>query len=522
MFINEAYIDFTKKENREWIPAAIMNLRGRLPLKVPVTVDGRVISGLAVNKVQNPSDHRETVAENGMATQAEADAAILACEKAKKTWGHRPVRERADIIRKAADLMVRDKKELICVEVLEEAKPFKEADADVCEAIDFCRYYADEAERIFRHKPTTDIPGETNHYHYIPKGTCLTVAPWNFPLAILCGMTVAPLVCGDPVIMKPSNQAPAIGYELFKRLIEAGVPKEAVHFMTGSGRNIGDYLVRHPKVHMIAFTGSRDVGLHIVKEAALVHEGQRHVKKVIAEMGGKNAVIIDDDADLDVAVIGCLYSAFGFAGQKCSALSRLIILDNIYDKFKTRFVEGMKSLKVGIAEDLDTKIPAVIDVPSRDRLMSVIERHQKNIAGQIDLTPELLARGNFVPPTVFESDDMKSELGQEEFFGPLVTLFKAKDINAAIDLANDSEFALTGGVYSRSPSNIENVKKFMECGNLYINRQISGALVNRQPFGGFKLSGAGGKAGGPDYLLHFTEPRTITENTMRRGFAPEV
>ncbi len=517
------FLDFSQKANRDWIAGTLMSVRSQLPFRVPVVVNGKEVSGLETRQVTNPSLSKEVVSINAMATRKEADEALSACESAKQTWGKWPVGKRVHVLRKAADLMEKYREELTTIMVLEEAKSWKESDADVCEAIDFCRYYADEAERYFVPRPTSDLPGESNFYTYFPRGTCLTISPWNFPCAILCGMTVAPLVCGNPVIMKPSNQAPGIGYRLFQILIEAGVPNEALHFLTGSGATVGDYLTKHPAIHVIAFTGSREVGLNIIKEASVIHPGQRHIKKVIAEMGGKNAIIIDDDADLDLAVTHCLHAAFGFSGQKCSALSRLIVLDNIYDKFKTRYLEGMKSLTVGAAHETNISLGPVIDKPSRDRLMAVIERNRKNIIGQLELTASLMEQGNFVPPTIFEATDFQSELGQVEFFGPLVTLFRVKNIDEAIKSANDVDYALTGGLFSRSPANIERIKHEMECGNLYINRANTGALVGRQPFGGFKLSGIhGSKAGGPDYLLHFLEPKTITENTMRRGFAPEA
>jgi len=523
MFTNQALIDFSIQKNRDWIPGTLMSIRSQLPIKVPVVVNGKKIGGLESRQVCNPSLTSEVVAINDMATETQAEEAITACEKSKTTWGKMPSSKRANIIRKAADILEKNRFELTTLMVLEEGKGWKEADGDLCEAVDFCRYYADEAERYFTPQAMSDLPGESNFYSYFPRGTCLTIAPWNFPLAILCGMTVAPLVCGNAVIMKPSNNSPAIGYRLYEALMEAGVPQESLHFLTGSGARIGDYLVKHPKIHVIAFTGSKEVGLNMIKEAGVLRDGQRHVKKVVAEMGGKNAVIIDDDADLDVAVVHGLYSGFGYAGQKCSAMSRVIVLENIYDKFKERFVEGLKSMKVGAANEFDAKIGPVIDKASRDRMMQVIERNQSKIVGQIELSQELLQQGNFVPPTIFESDDLHSELGQVEFFGPLVTLLKVKNLDEAIKAANDVDYALTGGIFSRSPANIERAKLEMEAGNLYINRQCTGALVCRQPFGGFKLSGIhGSKAGGPDYLLHFLEPKSITENTMRRGFAPEI
>lgn len=522
MFKNEPLMDFSKKENREWIDGALKTLRKKLPVVVPAIVAGRRLGGLKSQKNTNPADHSEIVSACGLSTEKEAEMAIAGCERALNTWSVMPVKERAAIISKAADLLAEKKKEIMALMVLEVGKNFKDADADVCEAIDFCRYYAQMAENLIKPEKMGTLPGEDNAYFYEPLGIAVSIAPWNFPVAILCGTTVAPLVCGCPVIMKPAEQSPALGLILFETLIEAGVPEEALHFLPGRGEVIGDYLVKHPRVHVISFTGSRAVGLSIIKEAAVVRPGQKHIKKVVAEMGGKNAIIIDDDADLDEAVAGCLTSAFGYAGQKCSALSRIIVLENIYDKFKERFVYGLKSLEVGPGENVSAQVGPVIDRASRQRLLDIIAAHKKHVLAQIELSASILKKGNFVPPTIFETSDFHSDLGQTEFFGPLVTLFKVKNIDEAILAMNDVDYALTGGLFSRSPAHIERARRELEVGNLYINRGITGAHVFRQPFGGFKLSGVGGKAGGPDYLLHFLKPRTVTENTMRRGFAPEL
>lgn len=520
-FTNEPLMGFGSAENRDWIAPLLAKLRTQLPFKAPVMVAGKEISGLKTDDITNPCNHAEVITRVSLGTTADCDAAIEACEKAKQTWGRTKVAERAHILRKVADLMVQNKKELIGIIMLEEAKVVREADADVCEAIDFCRYYADEAERLMVMKKTMDVPGEDNHYTYFPRGTCLAVSPWNFPLAILCGMTVAPLVCGNGVIMKPSKQSSGIAYKLYQILIEAGVDQDAVHLLCGSGAVIGDYIVKHPKIHVINFTGSREVGLEMIKSAAVTGDKQKHVKKVIAEMGGKNALIIDDDADLDSAIPAIIHSAFGFSGQKCSALSRLIVHEKIYDKCKQRLIEAMKSVVVGSAEEADTKVGPVIDRKSQTRLFGVIEKFKNKIIAQVEVSSDMIKKGNYVPPTLFEETDFSSDLGQVEFFGPLFAMFKVKDFDEAVKRANDVDYALTGGLCSRSPSHIERIQAEMEVGNLYINRSITGALVCRQPFGGFKLSGVGGKAGGQDYLLHFLEPKTIVENTMRRGFAPE-
>lgn len=519
-FVNEALLDFSRDDHRRRIEPAFRILHQKLPLSVDPVIEGQALEGTPVYQSTNPCDTREIVTKFTMAHQYHADQALMACQKAKKTWARWAPERRAEVIKKTADILAAQREELIALIVLETGKTVREADGDACEAIDFCRYYAAEYLKLAQPKQTSDVPGENNQYLYRPRGTAVAIAPWNFPLAILTGMSVGPLVCGNPVIMKPAEQATGISSCLYKALIAAGVPAEAVHLLPGAGEVIGQYLVNHSQVHIITFTGSKAVGLNILRGAYHPLPGQKHIKKVVAELGGKNGIIIDDDADLDEAVQGALQSVFGFQGQKCSACSRLIVHEACYDKFKKRFVDAMMSLKMGPAHHFDTRVAAVIDSASKDRLMEVIHRNRNKIVAQLAVPAELQELGHFVPPTVFEDEDPKSELGQKEFFGPLVTLFKVASFDQAIACLNDVDYALTGGLYSRSPSHIERARQELEVGNLYINRGITGALVCRQPFGGFKLSGLGGKAGGPDYLLQFLEPITITENTMRRGFAP--
>ncbi|MBS1985120.1 MAG: proline dehydrogenase family protein [Bdellovibrionales bacterium] len=522
MFENEPFRDFGEADQREAVLSAVAPLRKSFPLNLPVTVRGKSVANLPVDEVRNPSQTNEVIARCAQAAVAQADEAVMACREAMKTWGAQPAKERAAIVRRAADLMRARKAQLTALMVLEVGKNYREADADVAEGIDFCNYYADAMERLAPVRSLSKIPGESNEYLYSPRGPAVAIAPWNFPFAILCGMTVGPLVAGNPVIMKPAEQSPAIAYELFKILVEAGVPADALHFLPGKGEIVGAHLVSHSHIHIVTFTGSRAVGLRIMEDASRVVKGQRHIKKVVAEMGGKNAIIIDDDADLDEAVAAAIHSSFGFQGQKCSAASRLIVLAPCYDKFKERLREAMASLKVGMAEDPAAKVGPVIDADAQTRLLGVIERNRAKIIAQIEVPASLRSAGHFVPPTIFEDTDFGSELGQMEFFGPLVTIFRVENMDEAIRAMNDVDYALTGGIFSRSPKNIARAREEIEVGNLYINRGTTGALVGRQPFGGYKLSGVGAKAGGPDYLLQFLEPRAITENTMRRGFAPET
>jgi len=362
------------------------------------------------------------------------------------------------------------------------------------------------------------IPGEAAIYHYQPRGVSLVIAPWNFPLAIICGMAAASIVTGNTVIMKPAEQSSIVASALMKLFQEAGLPKGVLNFLPGLGEDVGEYLVSHKDITTIAFTGSKAVGLHILKQAAIVHPGQHHVKRCLIEMGGKNAIIIDNDADLDEAVEGVIYSAFGFAGQKCSACSRVIILEEVYDKFIERLIEATKSLTIATAENPACYYGPVIDREAYDRIMTTIEKSKK--LHKLLYQGQVPAGGYFIPPTIFESLDPNSELTQEEIFGPVLATLKAKNIDHALEIANGTQYALTGGVFSRSPENIDKVRDSFECGNLYINRGITGAMVDRHPFGGFKMSGIGSKTGGIDYLKQFMEPRAIAENTMRRGFAP--
>ncbi|MBP7844328.1 MAG: proline dehydrogenase family protein [Proteobacteria bacterium] len=522
MFHNEAFLDFSKAEVRSQMNEALRARKSSFPIKVYPHVNGETLKDLPSLNVSNPANHKQNTSIVYMANNKVADMAIETSKTAMRTWARYTPEERIAIIRLAANLIRERRFELGAQLVLEVGKNFREADADVAEAIDFCNYYAHLYEKIEGPQKMGDALGEENKYFYRPRGLTLAISPWNFPLAILCGMTVSSLICGNPVIMKPSEESSAVGQMLYEILREAGVPKEALQFVPGKGEEVGAYLVEHSKTHIISFTGSRNVGLWIMETAAKVKEDQRHIKKVVAEMGGKNAMIIDDDADLDEAVVAALQSAFGFQGQKCSALSRIIIVESAYETFKARFIEALNSRTYGPAEDHSAQINPVISEESQKRLLKVINDNQDKIAYQLPLSEELQAQGHFVPVTVFECQDYKSDLGQKEFFGPLVTLFKAKNFEEACQRFNDVDYALTGGVYTRNPAHIEYARNILECGNLYINRGITGALVYRQPFGGYKLSGVGAKAGGPDYLLQFLEPVTVTENIMRRGFSPEL
>jgi RHH-type transcriptional regulator, proline utilization regulon repressor / proline dehydrogenase / delta 1-pyrroline-5-carboxylate dehydrogenase len=405
----------------------------------------------------------------------------------------------------------------------EVGKPWREADADVAEAIDFCRFYADEMVRLSEPRKR-NVPGEWNEYHYDARGPAVIIAPWNFPLAILTGMAVAAIVAGNPVVLKPSEQASRVGYFLMEALQAAGIPAGVAHFLPGDGEEIGPTLTGDSRVALIAFTGSKAVGLSIIKTAAEVKPSQREIKRVIAELGGKNAIIVDEDADLDEAVLGVLWSAVGFAGQKCSACSRVLVIGSAYEPFCHRLAEAIKSIRIGPSEDPATTLGPVVDADSHARIHRYIEigKQEGRLLAQVPVPEHLEGRGYYVPASVFADCPPDGRLCQEEIFGPVLAVLKVKNMDEALSVADSTLYALTGGLYSRSPKNIERIRREFRVGNLYINRKITGALVDRQPFGGARMSGVGSKAGGPDYLQQFLVPRTITESVMRRGFAPSA
>jgi RHH-type proline utilization regulon transcriptional repressor/proline dehydrogenase/delta 1-pyrroline-5-carboxylate dehydrogenase len=419
---------------------------------------------------------------------------------------------------------MRDRRhELAALEVVEAGKPWDQSDADVCEAVDFCEYYGREIVRLdgAAAELVQSPPGESNRLSYQGKGVTAVIAPWNFPLAIPCGMVTAALAAGNPVILKPAEQTPLVAWRLVEALVAAGAPPGVVQFLPGVGEVVGARLVEHPDVAVIAFTGSKAVGLSIVAGAAATPAGQRHVKRVIAEMGGKNALVVDDDADPDQAVPGVVLSAFGYAGQKCSAASRLIVVGGAYDEVVSRVVAATRELVVGHPRRPEVQVGPVIDEEAHKRILRTLE--SAGDQGEVLAShPDVPDTGYFVPPTVVAVDDPDAPLAREEIFGPVLAVLRAADIDEAIEVANRSDYALTAGIYSRSPAAIARAAAELRAGNVYVNRHITGAVVGRQPFGGYGLSGIGSKAGGPDYLLQFLDPRVVTENTLRQGFAPDA
>ncbi|WP_413174021.1 L-glutamate gamma-semialdehyde dehydrogenase [Anabaena azotica] len=516
-FVGVADTDFAEEEKRNNSSLAFANVRQQLGKTYLPLVNGEYIQTTTFIDSLNPSNFSEVIGKVGLLSIEQAEQAMQAAKAAFPAWKKTPVKQRADILRKAADLMEKQRAELSAWIVLEVGKPVKEADAEVSEAIDFCLYYADEMERLEK-GVIYDVSGETNRYIYQPKGIAVVISPWNFPLAIACGMTVAALVSGNCTLLKPAETSSVITAKLTEILIAAGIPKGVFQYVPGKGSQVGAYLVNHPDTHVIAFTGSQEVGCRIYAEAAILKPGQKHLKKVIAEMGGKNALIVDESADLDQAVVGVVQSAFGYSGQKCSACSRVIVLEPIYDAFLERLVEATKSLNIGEAELPSTQVGPVIDGNARDRILEYIEIGKQEAALALELPAP--NHGYFIGPVIFSEVPANGVIAQQEIFGPVLAVIRVKDFQEALEVANGTNYALTGGLYSRTPSHIQQAQTEFEVGNLYINRNITGAIVARQPFGGFKLSGVGSKAGGPDYLLQFLEPRSITENIQRQGFAP--
>lgn len=521
-FRNAPLADFSVEENRQAMQQALSTVKRQLGQAFPLVIGGKRITTTATIDSINPSHLREVVGKCGKATKSHVEVAIRTAHAAFPAWRDVDPIARADMMLKAAQVARKRAYELAAWEVYECAKSWREADADVAETIDYLDYYALEMKRLAKPREY-NLPGEENAYFYEPRGVSVVIAPWNFPMAILAGMTTAALVTGNTVIMKPAEQSSVMGAKLMELYEAAGVPPGVVNYLPGDGEEIGASLVEHPDVALVAFTGSRGVGMLLNRQTAELAQGQMHIKRMIAELGGKNAIIVDDDADLDEAVAGVVASAFGYQGQKCSACSRAIVMESLHDVFLERLIEATKSLKIGPAEDPSCKVGPVIDEEARQRILKYIEKGKDEArlayAGDLGF---LANEGTYVAPHIFADVAPTAVIAQEEIFGPVLAVIRAKNLDDALAIANGTAYALTGGVYSRSPENIRKVKREFRVGNLYINRKITGALVARQPFGGFKLSGIGSKAGGPDYLLQFVLPRVITENTMRRGFAPNI
>jgi RHH-type proline utilization regulon transcriptional repressor/proline dehydrogenase/delta 1-pyrroline-5-carboxylate dehydrogenase len=517
-FANEPILELRRAPVRETLVDALRELDAVLPLSVPVR-SGQRAEGRgqrAEFESTDPGNPERVVAVAPRGGEVEAGAAVEAAVQAFPGWAARTVEQRAQVLVAAADWLRQRRPLLAAVQVRECAKPWGEADGDVCEAIDFLEYYAREAIRLQESGPSLlQAPGERNTMRYAPRGVVAVISPWNFPLAIPTGMVAAGLATGNAVVLKPAEQSPASADFLRQALDAAGLPPGVLSVVPGFG-DAGAALVRDPRVHTIAFTGSSAVGLEIVRQAAETPPAQRHVKRVVAEMGGKNGVIVDSDADLDEAVPAILRSAFVYAGQKCSACARVLAHEAIADQLEQRLAGAAASLAVGQAESFAADVPPVIEREAQERVREYADRAAADgrvVAGGHELPDS----GWFCAPTVVADLPADSPILREEVFGPLLALERHASVEAACDALDQSAFALTGGLFSRSPRTVDAVARRLPVGNLYVNRHITGAMVGRQPFGGNRRSGIGSKAGGPDYLLQFVEPRVVTENTMRHG-----
>lgn len=517
---NAPVVNFVHRQAQEQMKTALREVRGRFGRQYPLTIDGEKVTTGKWMPSLNPSQPNEIVGSVAEAGIPEAERALAAARASFDKWSRTSVEHRAQLLERVAAIMARRRFELCAVEVFEVGKAWEEADGDIREAMDFCLFYAQQMRILGRPRLTQHVAGEENYQHYWGRGVALVIAPWNFPIAILCGMVSAALVTGNTVLMKPAEQSAMCGALLMEMFEEAGVPKGVLNLLNGDGAVIGEHLVNHKDVDLIAFTGSREVGLHIWEAAGKTKPGQRELKRVICEMGGKNAVIVDSDADLDETIVDSIYSAFGYQGQKCSALSRLIVMDENYDRVMERLLAATASLRVGDPEQPGITIGPVIDETAYKRILETIEAGKKEatLAYQATNVP---GDGYFVPPTIFTDVKPTDRLAREEIFGPVLSVIRVRDLDEALQVANETDYALTAGFFSRSPANIERIKAELVAGNVYVNRSCTGAVVGRHPFGGFKMSGGGTKAGGGDYLLQFLIPRIVTENIMRHGFAPE-
>lgn len=518
-FTNEQVLNFGDEENRTKQFAALASVQRQLGREYDLIIGGssgeswgenrRLRSDQTFSSI-NPSRKAEVIGVFQSATAEQADKAIAAAAASFEKWRRAPVRERAELLFRTAALLRSRRFDMNAWMIVETGKPWGEADADTSEAIDFCEFYGREALRYATPPPLTRVKGERNELRYLPLGVGVVIPPWNFPCAILAGMTAAAIVSGNTVVLKPSSDAPAVAAFFMRILQDAGMPPGVVNYVTGSGRLIGDRLVRSPATRFIAFTGSKEVGLRINEEAARPQPGQIWIKRVIAEMGGKDFIIVDEDADIDAAVLGAAVSAFGYQGQKCSACSRLILHERIHDHFVARLIEAVRELKVGPAMDPSTAVGPVINEEAMRRVLSYMELGEREGARVVggDVVGD---EGFYVSPAVFVGVHPSARIAREEIFGPVLSVMKAGSFEEAVNMANDSDYGLTGSVYSSDRGRIEKAKQECHVGNLYLNRKCTGALVGAHPFGGFNMSGTDSKAGGRDYLLLFTQAKVISE-----------
>jgi 1-pyrroline-5-carboxylate dehydrogenase len=509
-FCNEPWADFSLESNRRAMTDALAAVRAQLGREYELLIAGQRLKAAAQFVSINPSRPSEVVGVHQRADAALAVRAIEAAAAYFPVWKKVPAVERAQMLLRAAEILRRRKFEFEAWQIFEAGKTWLEADADVCEAIDFCDYYARQMLRYAAPQPVPQFPGERDQLRYIPLGAGVIIPPWNFPLAILVGMTTSALVTGNTVVLKPSSDTPTNGAKFVEVLLEAGFPPGSIQFVTGSGAEVGDTLVLHPKTRFISFTGSKEVGLRINELAAKPQPGQIWIRRVVAEMGGKDAIVVDSEADLDAAVQGVLVSAFGFQGQKCSACSRAIVDQSLYDEFLAKLKAKAETLTVGPADDPGNYMGPVINERAKQSILGYVEigkQEGRLICGGAAAPGE----GYFIQPTIIADIGPRARIFQEEIFGPVLAVTKARDFDHALELANDSEYGLTGAVFSRNREKLDRAADEFHVGNLYLNRKCTGAMVGCHPFGGFNMSGTDSKAGGPDYLLQFLQAKSIGE-----------
>src|ERR1700678_3262079 len=513
-FKNEPFVDFGKEENVRKMRSAIEKVRGQLGREYDLIIGGKRVKTSGKISSINPAKPSEIVGIHQKAGKEHVEPAVQAAGKAFGHWSHTSVEERASLLFHVADVMRERKLEYMAWLVFEVSKNWAEADADISETIDFCEFYAREALRFSKAEPPVQLPGERGTLTYIPLGVGAVIPPWNFACAIMAGMTLASIVSGNTVVLKPSSDSPTIAAKFVELLEECGMPEGVVNLCPGGGASFGDALVAHSKIRYIAFTGSREVGLHINHTAARQRPGQMWIKCTVLEMGGKDAIIVDADADIDDAVEGVAQAAFGFQGQKCSACSRAIVDERIYDKFLEQLKARVEKITVGDPAE-NANMGAVINEGSMKTILEYIEQGKKDgrlLTGGSRVTAA--GEGYFIQPTVFADIPAKSKLEQEEIFGPVLAVIKARGFDHALEIANDTEFGLTGAIYTTSRDKIDRAKRDFHVGNLYINRKCTGAMVGAHPFGGFNMSGTDSKSGGPDYLYLFTQAKSVAEKIV--------
>jgi len=508
-FKNEALTDFSKRSNRLKQEKALGDVKGKFGREYPNIIGGDRLTGGEMIASLNPSNPSQVVGYFQKGTPEDAMKAVEAALAAFGKWKNVPPENRAAYIFRAAKVMRKKRFELNAVEILEVGKTWIEADGDVAEAIDFCEFYAREMLRYADMKTAIQLPGEKNELVYIPLGVGAVIPPWNFPLAILAGMTTAAVVAGNTVVLKPSSDSPMTGFAFMEIMDEIGLPPGVVNFVSGPGSAVGDTLVRHPRIRFISFTGSKEVGIHIYEEGAKVRPGQIWLKRVVAEMGGKDSIIVDRETDLDEAVAGVTVAAFGFQGQKCSACSRAIVDAKVYDRFIELLKKRVETITVGPAQDLGNFMGPVVNKGSMEKILGYVETAVREGGRLITGGMRAQGEGYFIEPTVIADVDPKGTISQEEIFGPVLAVIRANDFDHALEIANNTEFGLTGAVYTRNKKKLEKARRDFFCGNLYLNRKCTGAMVGAHPFGGFNMSGTDSKAGGQDYLGLFLQAKSI-------------